>query len=64
MVTVAGTVKGAGFDTGGLRLFGKTGTNDLGSGNVAAAARDARTSGSSVEAETRVRRLSAEMMLA
>ena len=42
MVTVAGTVEGAGFNTGSLGLFGKTRANELGSGNVATAARDVR----------------------
>lgn len=37
MVTVAGTVEGAGFDTGSLGLLGKTSTDQLGGGNVAAA---------------------------
>lgn len=42
MVTITGTVKGAGFDTGGLRLFSQTGTDDLGGGDIAAVAVDHR----------------------
>ena len=42
MVTVAGTVEGAGFNTGSLGLFGKTRANELGSGDVATAAGDVR----------------------
>ncbi|EJX02903.1 50S ribosomal protein L18 RplR [gut metagenome] len=40
METVTGTVKSAGFNTCSLGLFGKTRANELGSGNVATAARN------------------------